>query len=112
MPIRWRADLDELRRACIARQCYRVLIEERLAGPRLATFPVYKVVSEASERTRGLLHAIAFVDVNADADGQQMQFAETLAVNRGMPAAVFNTVAEGRAWLLRGAQAAQESAAR
>lgn len=27
--------LDELRRACIARQCYRVLIEERLAGPRL-----------------------------------------------------------------------------
>ena len=104
--------LDELRRECIARQCYRVLIEERLTGPRLGTFPVYKVVSEASERTRGLLHAIAFVDVNADADGQQMQFAETVAVNRGMPAAVFNTVAEARAWLLRGAQAAQESAAR
>ena len=104
--------LDELRRECIARQCYRVLIEEHLAGPRLGTFPVYKVISEASERARGLLHAIAFVDVNADPDGGQMEFAETVAVNRGVPAAVFKSVAEARAWLMRGAQAAQEPAAK
>lgn len=54
--------LDELRRDCIARRCYRLLIEERLEGPRLSTFPVYKVVAEGSERARGLLHAIAYVD--------------------------------------------------
>src|ERR1700733_8580659 len=42
--------LDELRRECIARRCYRLLIEERLEGERLSTFPVYKVISEASER--------------------------------------------------------------
>ena len=89
--------LDELRRECIARQCYRLLIEERLAGPRLSTFPVYKVVSEGSERARGLLHAIAFVDVNAE--GHLMEFAETVAVNRGLPIAIFPTVEKARAWL-------------
>jgi hypothetical protein len=102
--------LDELRRECIARQCYRLLIEERLEGPRLGTFPVYKIVSEGSERARGLLHAVAFVDVNAE--GQLMDFAETVAVNRGLPIAVFATVEQAREWLQRGAQQAQDPAAR
>jgi hypothetical protein len=103
--------LEELRRECIARRCYRLLIEERLEGPRLSTFPVYKVVSEGSERARGLLHAIAFVDVNAE--GHLMEFAETVAVNRGLPIAMFATVAEAREWLLRTrtpAQAAEPGA--
>ena len=102
--------LDELRRECIARRCYRLLIEERLEGERLSTFPVYKVISEASERARGLLHALAFVDVNAQ--GQTMEFAETVAVNRGIPVAVFKTVAEARAWLLRGVEPDQAPGAR
>jgi hypothetical protein len=90
---------DELRRECLARRCYRLLVEERLEGPRLDTFAVYKVASEGSERARGLLHAIAFVDVNAD--GKLMEFAETVALNRGLPVAMFATVAEARAWLTR-----------
>jgi hypothetical protein len=103
--------LDELRRECIARQCYRLLIEERLEGPRLSTFPVYKVVSEGSERARGLMHAIAFVDVNATA-GHLMEFAETVAVNRGLPLVVFPTVAQAREWLLRSAAQESDPAAR
>ena len=99
--------LDELRRECIARRCYRLLIEERLEGPRLSTFPVYKVVSEGSERARGLLHAIAFVDVNAQ--GQLMEFAETVAVNRGLPIAMFATVEQARAWLQRTRSTAQDA---
>lgn len=103
--------LDELRRACIARGCYRLLIEERLEGPRLSTFPVFKIASEGSERARGLMHAIAYVDVNAA--GKLMDFAETVAVNRGLPLAVFATVEQAREWLLRGAGgAAQEPTAR
>jgi hypothetical protein len=100
--------LDELRRECIARRCYRLLIEEHLEGERLGTFPVYQVISETSERTRGLLHALAFVDVNAQ--GRSMEFAETVAVNRGIPVAVFKV--EARAWLWRGAQADQPPVAR
>ena len=108
--------LDELRRECIARQCYRLLIEERLEGPRLSTFPVYKLAAEGSERARGLLHAIAYVDVHAH--GGLMDFAETVALNRGLPVAVFPTLEQARAWLVRGAPgspapgAAQEPADR
>jgi hypothetical protein len=99
--------LDELRRECVARQCYRLLIEERLEGPRLSTFPVYKVVTEGSERARGLLHAIAYVDVNAE--GHLMDFAETVAVNRGLPIAMFPTVEKARAWLQRTRAVAQDA---
>jgi hypothetical protein len=93
--------LDELRRECIARRIYRILIEERLEGPRLSTFAVFKVVSEGSERARGLLHAIAFVDIHANQDPKLMAFAETVAVNRGIPVAIFPTVEAARAWLTR-----------
>jgi hypothetical protein len=96
--------LDELRRECIARQCFRLLIEERLEGPRLGTFPVYKVVSEGSERARGVIEAIAYVDLNAQ--GALMGFAETVAVNRGLTMAVFRSVEAARAWLMRKAAAA------
>lgn len=101
--------LDELRRECIARQCFRLLIEERLEGPRLGTYPVYKVVSEGSERARGLLRAVAYVDVHAE--GQLMAFAETVAVNRGLPIALFPTVEQARQWLLQSVAADQPPAA-
>jgi hypothetical protein len=43
--------------------------------------------------------AIAYVDVNAE--GDLMQFAETVAVNRALPARVFSTVVQGEEWLQR-----------
>ena len=101
--------LEELRRECIARQCFRLLIEERLEGPRLGTFPIYKVASEGSERARGLLRAIAYVDVHAA--GQLMRFAETVAVNRGLPVVVFASVEQARQWLLQSVAADQPPAA-
>jgi hypothetical protein len=102
--------LEELRRECLARQCFRLLIEERLEGPRLGTFPVYKVVTEGSERAHGLLRSIAYVDVHAQ--GPLMQFAETVAVNRGMPLAIFPSVEQARQWLLQAIAADQPPAAR
>ncbi len=39
-----------------------------------------------------------------------MQFAENVAVNRGMPIALFATVAEARAWLEKSVRAAQAPA--
>jgi hypothetical protein len=45
-----------------------------------------------------VLRAIAYVDVNAD--GDLMQFAETVAVNRMLPVAVFSNVADAEKWLL------------
>lgn len=89
--------LEDIRAECIARNCFRVLVEERLEGPRLDTMEVFQIVSEGSSKAGGALRAIAYVDVNAQ--GDLMQFAETVAVNRGLPVAVFSTVAEAEKWL-------------
>src|SRR5215475_12897199 len=73
------AYLDDVRRECIARNCFRVLIEERLEGARLGTMDVFDVASEGSQRAPAQFQALAYVDVNAS--GDLMKFAETVAVN-------------------------------
>jgi hypothetical protein len=90
--------LEEIQRECTARGCPRVLIEERLEGPRLNTMGVFQIASEATTRSQGFFEAIAYVDVNAE--GDLMEFAETVAVNRGLPVAVFSSVSEAEKWLL------------
>ncbi len=94
------AYLAELRGECIARGCFRVLIEERLEGPRLRTLDVFEVIFKGSRHALGMYTAIAFVDVNAA--GDLMQFAQTAAVNRGIPVSLFSSVADAEQWLLRG----------
>ena len=89
--------LKELLRECEARQCYNVLIEERLTGRRLEAWDVYQIASESSGQARGVLRNVAFVDVNAA--GDLMRFAETVANNRGLPMTLFGTVAEAEQWL-------------
>jgi hypothetical protein len=91
------AYLAEMRGECIARGCYRVLIEERLEGPRLRTLDVFEVIFKGSTQALGLYTAIAFVDLNAE--GDLMKFAQTAAVNRGIPVSIFATIAEAEKWL-------------
>jgi len=90
--------VEGVRRQCQAQKCFRVLIEERLEGPRLGTMDVFQLTSEESSRSQGFFEALAYVDVNAQ--GDLMKFAETVAVNRGVPMAVFATVGEAEQWLL------------
>jgi hypothetical protein len=89
--------LQDVRRACLARDCFRVLIEERLEGPRLGTLDVFQIVSEGSGRAQGAFEAIAYVDVNAE--GDLMKFAETVAVNRSLPVAVFSSIGDAERWI-------------
>jgi hypothetical protein len=90
--------INDLLQECRVRGCFRVLIEERLEGPRLGFEDVFQIVSEASRKARGLLSMVAYVDVNAE--GDLMKFAETIAVNRSVPMAIFSTVADAEEWLL------------
>lgn len=89
--------LQQVQRECELRQCPRVLIEERLEGPRLGIVDVYRIVSEKIVRALGQVEVIAYVDVNAE--GDLMKFAEDLASNRIMPVAVFASVADAELWL-------------
>jgi hypothetical protein len=90
--------LADILQACKTRACFRVLIEERLDGPRLNATDVFGLAAQASERALGILQAVAYVDINAR--GRLMQFAENVATNRALPVAVFQTVAEAERWLL------------
>jgi len=92
--------LEEVRAECVARACFRVLVEERLDGPRLEAMDVFEIVSQGSDRARGKIRALAYVDVNAE--GDLMHFAQTVALNRGLHVALFPTVADAERWLLSG----------
>ena len=94
------AYLAELRSECIARGVFRVLIEERLEGPRLRTLDVFEIIFKGSKQALGMYTAIAYVDLNAE--GDLMKFAQTAAVNRGIPVSMFSSVADAEQWLLRG----------
>jgi hypothetical protein len=90
--------LEGIHAECIAHNCFRVLVEERLEGPRLETLDVFQIASEGASKVVGKYQAFAYVDVTAE--GELMQFAETVAFNRGLPIAVFPTVADAEKWLL------------
>lgn len=89
--------MKDILRECTTRQCFRVLIEEQLEGPRLGTMEVFSIVAAGSERLVGVMKAMAYVDVNAE--GDLMRFAENVAVNRAIPVKVFATVAAAEKWL-------------
>src|SRR5215472_548746 len=93
--------MEEVIRECTRRQCFRVLIEERLEGPRLGTLEVFEMVAAGSERFLRTLKAMAYVDVNARS-AEMTRFAENVAVNRGFPVKVFHTVAAAEHWLQAG----------
>jgi len=92
------AYLEDLVRECAARGDRRLLVEERLEGPRLGMVDVFDLVSAISDRARGLFEAIAYVDTNAEND-LNAKFGENVAVNRGLRVRVFRKVEEAAEWL-------------
>src|SRR5215467_14243265 len=101
--------LDDILAECKARQCERVLIEEDLTGPRLGIADVFEIASKASVKALGAVKSIAYVDVNAKDD--TMKFAETVAVNRSMPARVFKTLPEAESWIAERVEVARSDKA-
>ena len=91
------AYLREVRRESKRRGRSYILIDERLEGPRLDAMDVFAIASNGSMDALGELDAMAYVDRDM---GPMAEFAETVAVNRGMPVAVFGEVAEAEEWLL------------
>jgi hypothetical protein len=98
--------LKDILKECVARNCFRVLIEERLDGRRLGTMDVFDIAWGGEDRLCKMLKALAVVDVNRS--GDLMQFAETVAHSRGLNVAMFSTVAEAEKWLLDQARKAAE----
>jgi len=89
--------LADILRECTARRCFRLLIEERLEGPRLRLMDVFQIVASESAHAAGVLEAVAYVDVNAE--GDLMKFAETVAANRFVPVMLFSSVSDAEKWI-------------
>jgi hypothetical protein len=89
---------EEIHCECTAHNCFRILIEESLDGPRLSVVKVLELISGEGSKNKGLFKAIAYVDVNAVDDS--MKFIENASVNRGLPVKVFSTVTNAEKWLL------------
>ena len=58
----------EIREQCRIRDCYRVLVEERLTGPRLTLEELFQVAAEAQAQAGATFEILAYVDVNAVSD--------------------------------------------
>jgi hypothetical protein len=89
--------LREIQQECTRSGITQALIEERLEGPRLDFMEVFHIASQVCSATQGYMKAIAYVDVNAQ--GDLMNFAETVAVNRGQNLSVFSSVKKAEKWL-------------
>ena len=91
------AYFTELRAACAKRDCYRVLVEERLDGPRFPPEVLLPLMAEVVAPAGATFEALAYVDVMAVTDNV-LRLASQV-VQKGAKVGVFDTVAEAEAWL-------------
>ena len=91
--------LQDVMSACAEHSCPRALIEEHLIGPSIGMLDAFEIVAESSRSARPAVELVAYVDTNSEHDSTLLDFAETVAVNRGVRVRVFGTVAEAEAWL-------------
>ena len=91
---------QQIYETCLARNRRMVLIEEHLAGPSLPMSSVYQVVDARVAQALTAIKKIAYVDFNPEHDLARIEFAEDVAVNRGVNMRLFATVAEAERWLL------------
>jgi hypothetical protein len=89
--------MTEVMRESRERDCYCILIHECLSGPRLSPMDIFTIASEGSMDILGVFDAVAYVDEEM---GEMLDFAETVAVNRGMPLAMFSSLAKAEDWIL------------
>lgn len=89
---------DDILRECHAQDCFSVLVEEKLEGQRFDLMEVFSLITEGSLKILGQFEAIAYVDEKM---GEMGQFAETVAVNRGVPVAFFSDIEAARDWISR-----------
>ena len=93
-----RAYLGEILATSKRLKCPVVMIEENLSGPSLDIVDMYKIAAQGSAAVAPTIRAIAIVDVNPGHPHHKMQFAENVAVTRGINVRVFGSVPQAEEW--------------
>ncbi|MAT92617.1 MAG: hypothetical protein CME59_08445 [Halioglobus sp.] len=96
------AYLREISAFCEENSVQRLLIEERLEGPRLGYAAVYRIASSAGSDWPLFTARTAYVDVYAE--NTAMNFAAEVSSNRGIRARAFDTVDAAAQWLCSAAE--------
>jgi hypothetical protein len=91
--------MTEIYSECKRLNCSSVLIEENLFGPSVSMSAVLNIVSQSSKQTWPYVQRIAYVDVNPEHSSSLMKFAESAAIDRGVNARVFSTLASAEKWI-------------
>jgi hypothetical protein len=91
--------LAEVHDWCLQHECPNVLLVENLSGPGLTTFSIYELVSGRSTQAARVVGRMAYVDINPEHDQKAMEFAENVAVNRGISVRVFASIRAAEEWL-------------
>jgi hypothetical protein len=94
-----RGYLAEIYSICAERQRSTILIEEDFSGPSLDIGAIFGIASAGSAATAPIVQLIAYVDVNPEHSPSKMQFAETVAITRGINIRVFGSVSAAEEWL-------------
>lgn len=92
------AYLQEVRANCAQRRCPVALIEENLLGPSLDLGEIFQIAATGSANTAPDVRALAYVDVNPEHPHARMQFAENVAVTRGINVRVFDSIEAAQSW--------------
>jgi hypothetical protein len=93
------AYLMDVRALCEKHHCSRVLIEEHLSGPGLPIMKIFEIVSRVSGLVLPAVQDVAYVDTNPEHERSRMQFAEDVAINRGINIKYCSTVSEAESFL-------------
>ena len=88
--------LDDIMAECKKQDCFRVVIDKRTEGARLGVNDVFELVSQGAVKALGFFEAVAVVDPQT---GEMIKYAEKLAMNRGVPIKMHDTVAEAELWM-------------
>jgi hypothetical protein len=91
--------LAEVRHLCQQHDTPNVLIVENLEGPSLDIFSMYNVISQGSEQALPVVGKIAYVDINPAHKVEDLEFAEDVAVNRGLIVKVCPTIRAAEEWI-------------
>jgi hypothetical protein len=91
--------LAEVRELCEQYKYTDVLIVENLGGPGMDKFSIFDIISKVSEQTIKVIKNIAYVDINPAHNRDEMVFAETVAVNRGVNVQIFKTIHAAERWV-------------
>jgi len=91
--------LNDVLNACVQHNCSHALLEENFTGPSLNFTEIYGIIADASQKTWPHVKRIAFIDANPEHPNERMQFAETVARNRGVLAQFFDDREKAIQWL-------------